>query len=314
MASGGTGVYGFPYPIQTDPVDVAADIEDLANAIDAQFVLTAPLLSPQFTGIPLSVTPNTSDNSTKIATTAYVKSQNYLTTTSAASTYAPIASPIFTGTVTFPLTTAGIVTTTAGGVIGSTTILPIANGGTNTNASPTLGGISYGTGTAIAYTTAGSSGQFLQSTGTGAPVWANVIGSLYQSDAPSTPQIGALWTDSDTDVIYVWNGSTWHSPAGIERNVRGASYTLVLSDRSKLIEMGVGAANTLTIPPNSSAAFPIGTQITVLQTSSGQTTLAPGSGVTLNGTPGLKLRTQWSSATLIKRGTDTWVALGDLAA
>jgi hypothetical protein len=36
------------------------------------------------------------------------------------------------------------------------------------------------------------------------------------------------------------------------------------------------------------------------------------SGVTVNATPGLKLRAQWSSATLIKRGTDTWVAIGDL--
>jgi hypothetical protein len=43
------------------------------------------------------------------------------------------------------------------------------------------------------------------------------------------------------------------------------------------------------------------------------------SGVTLNGTPQgtaniIKLRAQWSSVTLIKRATDTWVALGDLQA
>jgi hypothetical protein len=60
-------------------------------------------------------------------------------------------------------------------------------------------------------------------------------------------------------------------------------------------------------------AFPIGTTITVLQVGSGQTTIA-GAGVTINGTPGLKLRAQWSSATLIKRATNTWVAIGDLSA
>lgn len=45
----------------------------------------------------------------------------------------------------------------------------------------------------------------------------------------------------------------------------------------------------------------------------GQVTVG-GAGVTINATPGLKLRTQWSSATLIKRATDTWVAVGDLSA
>ena len=97
-------------------------------------------------------------------------------------------------------------------------------------------------------------------------------------------------------------------------NARTASYTLVLSDSSKIIEMSVASGNTLTIPLNATEAFPIGTQIIVLQTNSGQTTLAGTAGVTLNGTPGLKLRAQWSSVTLIKRDTDTWVAIGDLVA
>jgi hypothetical protein len=93
----------------------------------------------------------------------------------------------------------------------------------------------------------------------------------------------------------------------------GSGYTLVLTDQSKVIEMSNGSGNTLTIPTNSSVAFPIGTTITVLQVGSGQTTIA-GAGVTINGTPGLKLRAQWSSATLIKRATNTWVAIGDLSA
>jgi hypothetical protein len=81
-----------------------------------------------------------------------------------------------------------------------------------------------------------------------------------------------------------------------------------------MIEMSVGSGNALTVPTNSNVAFPVGTTLTVLQTGSGQTTITPQAGVTINATPGLKLRTQWSSATLIKRATDTWVALGDLAA
>jgi hypothetical protein len=102
--------------------------------------------------------------------------------------------------------------------------------------------------------------------------------------------------------------------ADVVTNAQTASYTLVLGDRSKIVEMGVGSANTLTIPPASSVNYPIGTQINVLQTGSGQTTITPGAGVTVNGTPGLKVRAQWSYVTLIKRASDTWVAVGDLSA
>ena len=97
-------------------------------------------------------------------------------------------------------------------------------------------------------------------------------------------------------------------------NAQAASYTLVLTDQSDLVEISNASANTLTVPLDSSVAFPIGTTVTILQTGAGQTTITPAGGVTINGTPGLKLRAQWSSATLVKRATDTWVAIGDLSA
>ena len=97
-------------------------------------------------------------------------------------------------------------------------------------------------------------------------------------------------------------------------NAQTATYTLVLTDASKIVEMNVGSANNLTIPLDSSVAFTVGTVITILQTGAGQTTINPTGGVTVNGTPGLKLRAQWSSCTLVKRATDTWVAMGDLSA
>lgn len=94
-----------------------------------------------------------------------------------------------------------------------------------------------------------------------------------------------------------------------------ASATLAITDFMQLIEMNVASANTLTIPPNSSVAFPLDTRIDVLQAGAGQTTLTPGSGVTINSKGGnLKLTGQWSACTLIKRATDTWVAFGDLSA
>jgi hypothetical protein len=50
--------------------------------------------------------------------------------------------------------------------------LPVANGGTNGTATPTAGGVSYGTGSAYAFTSAGTSGQVLTSNGSSAPTWA----------------------------------------------------------------------------------------------------------------------------------------------
>ena len=95
----------------------------------------------------------------------------------------------------------------------------------------------------------------------------------------------------------------------------GTTYTLVLADAGKLVEMNNASANTLTVPPNSSVAFPVGTQILVIQTGAGQTTLAAGAGVTINSKDGnLKLSAQWCAATLIKRATDSWVLAGDLTA
>jgi hypothetical protein len=94
-----------------------------------------------------------------------------------------------------------------------------------------------------------------------------------------------------------------------------ASYTLSsLTERDDLIEVANASATTITIPLNSAVAFPVGTSIDILQTSTGQVTIAGAAGVTVNATPGLKLRTQWSSCTLFKRAENTWVVFGDLTA
>ena len=94
-----------------------------------------------------------------------------------------------------------------------------------------------------------------------------------------------------------------------------ASYTLsALTERDDLIEMSSSSAMTVTIPTDATLNFPIGTSIDILQTSTGQVTIAGAGGVTVNATPGLKLRTTWSSCTLFKRAANTWVVYGDLTA
>ena len=227
----------------------------------------APLASPTFSGTPtlptgtIATTQTAADNSTKVATTAFVRGEVTALVNSATATLdtlgeiaaalgndanlsatlttsiglkAPLASPTFTGTVTLP-----------SGTVTSAMILDgtIANADISTTAAIDLGKL-----------------------------------------------------------------------ADVSTSAQTASYTLVLADKNKIVEMSVATANTLTVPPNSSVAYAVGSQINILQTGAGQTTVTAGAGVTINAAPGLKMRTQWSYATLVKRATDTWVLVGDISA
>lgn len=91
------------------------------------------------------------------------------------------------------------------------------------------------------------------------------------------------------------------------------SYTLQLTDSSKLLEFSAGTAIAVTVPAESTTNFPVGSSIAIMQTGAGQITVSGAGGVTINGTPGFKTRTQWSLITLIKRGINLWVLLGDSA-
>ena len=96
-------------------------------------------------------------------------------------------------------------------------------------------------------------------------------------------------------------------------NSQAASYTLVLTDASKVLPVSNASANTVTIPPNSSVAFPIGSVVTLIQTGAGQTTITAGAGVTIRSENSkLKIKAQYAVAGLLKTDTDTWVAFGNL--
>jgi len=96
-------------------------------------------------------------------------------------------------------------------------------------------------------------------------------------------------------------------------NPQIASYTLLLIDNGCIVEISSATSVNLTVPPNASVAFPVGTTIYILQTGAGQITVVPDGGVTVNATPGLKTRTQWAMASLVKRATNSWILVGDIA-
>ena len=96
-------------------------------------------------------------------------------------------------------------------------------------------------------------------------------------------------------------------------NTQTANYTLVLGDSGKAVEMSNAASRTITIPPNSSVAFPVGTVIELARTGTGAVTVVAGSGVTVrNSAAVLTLRAQYSVASIRKRATDEWIIAGDL--
>jgi len=142
----------------------------------------------------------------------------------------------------------------------------------------------------------------------------------YQSTTPATTSEGSFWIDSSVNTAKVYNTTSAWTPLQYSAlnipiiNTTASSRTLSLSDNYSMIQITNATANTVTIPLESSQNFPTGSQIVIVQSGSGQVTINATSPATVNGTPGLKLRTQWSSATLIKTGTDAWIAIGDLAA
>lgn len=95
----------------------------------------------------------------------------------------------------------------------------------------------------------------------------------------------------------------------------GTTYTTVLGDDGKLVTCDNASSIALTIPPNSSVAYGIGTQINIMQLGAGQVTITAGAGVTLR-SAGSKLKTvaQYAVATCCKIATDTWVVVGNLSA
>ena len=124
--------------------------------------------------------------------------------------------------------------------------------------------------------------------------------------------IGTTSDNSTTAKLQVTGGISYQN---IFNAQSGTTYTLVLTDQNKIIEMSNASPITLTIPTNASVAFPIGTEIQVLQFGAGQVTIAAASGVTTKSKSGqLKIANQNTGVTLVKRATDDWYVIGNLTA
>lgn len=94
-------------------------------------------------------------------------------------------------------------------------------------------------------------------------------------------------------------------------------YVLVLADAGfpgRIVRCTLGSAFQVTIPLDSTAAFPLGSRIQIDQWGAGQVTVVGTGGVTLRNPITAKTRAQYSRVFLQKIGTDEWLIHGDLAA
>lgn len=182
--------------------------------------------------------------------------------------------------------------------------------------------LTMGSGPTVGRVALGTSGYALTSNGTDV-AWGQVAAAGLATDAVTTAKIldanvtaAKLATDSVTQVKIADRAVGSTELTNLTGNTQtGTSYTIVLTDAQKFVTMSNASASTWTVPPNSSVAFTIGDQVNVVQLGAGQVTLTAGSGVTINSEGSkLKLKGQYAAATVLKTGTDTWVAIGNLSA
>jgi len=167
-------------------------------------------------------------------------------------------------------------------------------------------GATYNAGTGTLTATAFAGPLTGNVTGNASGTAATVTGAA-QSAITSTGTLTGV-TVSGTGTIGVAVGQA------VDLDRKTADYTLVLGDAGKVIEINSGSSENVTIPPNSSVAFPTGTQIVVVRLGAGDVTIVEGSGVTTRSDGDkAKIKSQYSSCVLIKHETNEWYILGNLA-
>lgn len=142
--------------------------------------------------------------------------------------------------------------------------LTIASGGTNSSATPTNGGVGYGTGTAHAYSAAGTAGQVLLSNGAAAPTWGANSGTTSTITTTGTQTQLALPSGSGNLTIFANNASAL-TVQGIAAGLDGQLLTIY--------SIGAGQVNLVHQSGSATAADRL-----INYATSGNTPLAAGSG------------------------------------
>jgi hypothetical protein len=237
----------------------------------------ALLASPDLTGTPTAPTATQATNTAQIATTAFVRAEVAALVNSAGAT----------------LDTLGEIATALGNDANLSTTLTTSIGLKAPLASPTF------TGTVTLPANTVTSSMILDGT------IANI--NISSSAAIDYSKLSLSNSIATTDLVSGAARGGFNSTL----NAQTASYTLQATDLAKLVTIDSASNTTVTI----TNVLSVGDRIDILRKhATGEVTLVGDTGVTVNGTPGLKLRAQWSGATLVKLAANTWVVMGDLKA
>lgn len=152
--------------------------------------------------------------------------------------------------------------------------------------------------------------------GDGTTAWNSLAYAYTAGSAGATGPTGPIGATGPTGATGA-SGATGAGGVEAVNAQTGTTYTFVLTDRDDLVTASNASAQTYTIPLNSSVAFPTGSLVNLIQIGTAQVTVVGAGGVTVLSTGATaatpKTRARYSVMTLIKAGTDTWYATGDVA-
>jgi cytoskeletal protein CcmA (bactofilin family) len=260
-----------------------------------------------------------------------------LDSTTAATTYAPIASPVFTGIVSVATsiefegstadsfeTTLTLTDPTADRTItlpnATGTVSLVSNAETLTNKTMAFSSNTI-TGTISDFNTALTDQDFATLAGTETltnktlTLGNNTIsGTIAQFNTAVTDQDLATLAGTET----LTNKTITAPVVNLAINAQtGTTYTFVLTDNGKFVTASNASSQTYTIPPAASVAYAIGAQINLVRKGAGAVAFAAGAGVTIRSTGATPaaptLRVQYSTATCIYEGSDIWYVVGDIS-
>lgn len=161
----------------------------------------------------------------------------------------------------------------------------------------------------------------------------------YSNNEPATYSHGLIWVDKDApqtdpfnldnfltqaavDLVYLSKtdaSATYMTRAlGATKNIEvvdvdSTTYPVTAGEIYGLLVSSASVATSIVVPDDDSINFDIGASFAVLRTGTADVTISPASGVSLVGTPGTRLRTQYSFATCVKIASNLWVVIGDTA-
>jgi hypothetical protein len=181
-----------------------------------------------------------------------------------------------------------------------------------------IGGVLFGTGT---YNNAAGDTSSEPNDGKIGINVVNPTNALHISASTDSVRIENLTTNtSDGDILSIDATGVIHrypisglSTSIISINSQTSGYVLSLSDQNKIVEMSAATSITVTVPAYSAVSYPTGVQILLVRGGVGDVSVVADSSVTIKSANNyLSLNNQYSPATLLKVGTNTWYLFGDL--